>query len=220
MPQMCHFRELLPTNALMPTLRAQLPRDAERLGASSSVSSRYRGVRRRGRRACRTPSSIRRHPGSRRECRRGSCTIFVRPPTSSSSTRTSVVRGMALGHAHVRGRQHVAVLVGHGLGVDESLVLDDLAVLAGEPHLHRAVRASASPCTPGGCRRRARPSSRRGWWRRRGRTSALKCSGSVHICQMRSTGASKVRSITTASCDAVVVSHRASCPVVCWSCVR
>src|SRR6266508_2705448 len=28
---------------------------------------------------------------------------------------------------------------------------------------------------------------------------ALKCSGSVHICQMRSTGASKLRSITTAS---------------------
>src|SRR3546814_18133122 len=29
---------------------------------------------------------------------------------------------------------------------------------------------------------------------------AAKCSGSVHICQTRSTGASKVRSITTASC--------------------
>src|SRR5205823_6980829 len=32
-----------------------------------------------------------------------------------------------------------AVLVGHGLGVDESLVLDNLSVLTGEPHLHRAV---------------------------------------------------------------------------------
>ena len=42
------------------------------------------------------------------------------------------------GQAHVRGRQHVAVLVGQGLGVDEALVLDDLAVLAGEPHLRRA----------------------------------------------------------------------------------
>src|SRR5262249_37288123 len=30
---------------------------------------------------------------------------------------------------------------------------------------------------------------------------ALKCSGSVHICQMRSAGASKLRSITNASCD-------------------
>src|SRR3546814_5461779 len=29
---------------------------------------------------------------------------------------------------------------------------------------------------------------------------ASKCSGSVHICQTRSTGASKVRSFTTASC--------------------
>src|SRR6266566_7539196 len=32
---------------------------------------------------------------------------------------------------------------------------------------------------------------------------ALKCSGSIHICQMRSTGASKLRSITTASCEAL-----------------
>ena len=44
------------------------------------------------------------------------------------------------GHAHVGGGQHVAVLVGHGLGVDESNVLDDLAVLAREPHLPRAAR--------------------------------------------------------------------------------
>ena len=29
---------------------------------------------------------------------------------------------------------------------------------------------------------------------------AAKCSASVHICQMRSTGASKLRSITTAFC--------------------
>src|SRR6185437_3244805 len=32
---------------------------------------------------------------------------------------------------------------------------------------------------------------------------ALKCSGLVHICQIRSTGASKLRSITTASCEAL-----------------
>src|SRR5204863_4269499 len=32
---------------------------------------------------------------------------------------------------------------------------------------------------------------------------ALKCSGSVHIRQMRSTGASKLRSITTASREAL-----------------
>src|SRR2546427_5354443 len=32
-----------------------------------------------------------------------------------------------------------------------------------------------------------------------GPSHAAKCSGSVHICQMRSTGASKLRSITTAS---------------------
>src|SRR5438477_12485783 len=31
----------------------------------------------------------------------------------------------------------------------------------------------------------------------------LKCSGSVHICQMRSTGASKLRSILTASCESL-----------------
>lgn len=34
----------------------------------------------------------------------------------------------------------VALLVGHGLGVDEALVRDHLPVLAGEPHLHRPVR--------------------------------------------------------------------------------
>src|SRR5881394_1813481 len=33
---------------------------------------------------------------------------------------------------------------------------------------------------------------------------ALKCSGSVHICQIRSAGASKLRSITTASREALL----------------
>src|SRR5438876_1884978 len=33
---------------------------------------------------------------------------------------------------------------------------------------------------------------------------AAKCSGSVHICQMRSTGASKLRSILTASWEPVL----------------
>src|SRR2546423_267049 len=39
---------------------------------------------------------------------------------------------------------------------------------------------------------------------------AAKCCGSVHICQMRPTGASKLRSITTASCEpllSVIVSR-------------
>src|SRR5438445_9643000 len=35
----------------------------------------------------------------------------------------------------------------------------------------------------------------------RGPYHAMKCSGSVHICQMRSAGASKLRSMTTASCE-------------------
>jgi len=74
--------------------------------------------------------------------------------------------GMPSGHAQIRGRQHVAVRVGHGLGVDQSLVLDDLAVLTGEPHLHRSVRgphlhahqtaaADVHPCD--GCQTGARP---------------------------------------------------------------
>ena len=64
-------------------------------------------------------------------------TSRVRPPRSSSSTVTSVVVGCRPA-CPVRGRQHVAVRVGHRLGVDEALVRDDLAVLAGEPHPHRA----------------------------------------------------------------------------------
>ena len=67
-------------------------------------------------------------------------TIFVPPSTASSSTSDLGGGGVAVGHAHVGGRQHGAVFVGHGFGVDESLVVDDLSVLAGEPHLHRPVR--------------------------------------------------------------------------------
>ena len=37
-------------------------------------------------------------------------------------------------------RCDVAVLVGHRLGVDEALVLDDVEVLAGEPHVQAPVR--------------------------------------------------------------------------------
>ncbi len=49
--------------------------------------------------------------------------------------------GMPLGSAHVRGIRDVPMLVGYGFGVDEPRVLDDLAVLTREPHLHRAVRS-------------------------------------------------------------------------------
>ena len=48
---------------------------------------------------------------------------------------------MPFGHSHVRRRDNIAAVVGHGLGVDEPLRGDDLAVLAGEPHLHDAVRS-------------------------------------------------------------------------------
>ena len=124
-------------------------------------------------------------------------TILVRPPRSSSSTRTSVMwgarRGCPCRRAITRCR-----LVGHGLGVDESLVLDDLEVLAGEPHLHRAVRGLHLHAIP-----RLPPTRTSifatGMVAPSGPYHALKCSGSVHICQMRPTGASKLRSITTAS---------------------
>jgi hypothetical protein len=36
---------------------------------------------------------------------------------------------MTLGYAHLLGREHIAVLVGHGVGVDEALVLDDVSNL-------------------------------------------------------------------------------------------
>ena len=69
--------------------------------------------------------------------------------------------------------KHVPVLVGHRLGVHEALVLDDLAVLAGEPHLHRPVRglhlhadqssatdADVHPLPPGSWRRSGRTTPR------------------------------------------------------------
>ena len=69
-------------------------------------------------------------------------TIFVRPPMAARSTATSVVVGMAAGMpASASGRERVAVLVGDVFGVDEARGLDDLEVLAGEPHAHRAVRS-------------------------------------------------------------------------------
>jgi hypothetical protein len=41
-------------------------------------------------------------------------------------------RGVSFGQAHRGGREKVAVLVGHRLGIDQALVLDDLAIYAGE----------------------------------------------------------------------------------------
>jgi len=84
----------------------------------------------------------------------------------------------------------------HGIGVDESLVLDDLAVLAGEPHPHRAVRrlhlhAHQTRAAD------AHVHLRDGDGGAFGPYHSLKSSGSVHSCQMRFTGASKLRSITT-----------------------
>src|SRR5439155_6285393 len=43
---------------------------------------------------------------------------------------------------------------------------------------------------------------------------ALKCCGSVHICQMRCTGASNVRSITTASWEPLLSPIVFACPSV------
>ena len=49
-------------------------------------------------------------------------------------------RRMPLRHADIGGRQHVPVLVGDRLRVDESPTFDDLAVLNREPHPRGAVR--------------------------------------------------------------------------------
>jgi hypothetical protein len=48
-------------------------------------------------------------------------------------------RGVSCGQAEFRGRNNMAVLVGHRLGVDQALVLDDLAILTGEPPAPRSL---------------------------------------------------------------------------------
>ena len=82
-----------------------------------------------------------------------------------------------------RGRRHhVAVLVGHGLGVDEALVLDDLAVLACKPHLLGPFGVSISMHTS-----RLPPMRTSilatGTVALSGPYHSLKCSGSVHLRQ-------------------------------------
>ena len=105
-------------------------------------------------------------------------------------------RGVVAGHAQLRGRQHVAVLVGHRLGVDQAPLLDDLAVLAGEPHPHRSVvRGHGDPArTPS-----AHPSRRgslTGLGAARPIAASRKWSGSVHIRQTEFATRTRSRSRT------------------------
>ena len=117
--------------------------------------------------------------------------------------------GMSLGHAHVGGRYQALTLASDIDSVDRArLAGDDLAVLAGEPRLPCRTPSASPP-----------PAHQPPNWRPPTRTSifatgmvapsgplpsAAKCSGSVHICQMRSTGASKLRSIVTAFWEALL----------------
>jgi hypothetical protein len=157
-----------------------------------------RCVFRRGRQACRTPSPIRRHPAGRRELRYGSSPSSCGHPTSSSSTRVSVVMGWPRAMTSMSEGADALPFASDTDSVYTRRWLSTTSRYL--PVNHICIRPS------GVCislhTRRVPPVRTSifatGMVAPTGRYQALKCSGSVHICQMRSPGASKLRSITTA----------------------